>query len=231
MSGKGIWVALVLLLALLSVGAVFYALMDSKSDGGSSPENSEALEEQVERLRAQMESMRTQMDRKEAEQATRFATMQAQMQQAEAEAQRMAEEINSDQEARLEALNLEVFREATARAQAEEEMNQLEARLGAARDELAEARQRQETLREKLENEDGGGTAAVAVEVEESLMALQRREDEIERLRLQNEALAAERQRALQRQIELEQMILAEGGAVTLVKPLVYSPNHKPRTR
>lgn len=231
MSGKGIWVALVLLLALLSVGAVFYALMDSKSDGGSSPENSEALEEQVERLRAQMESMRTQMDRKEAEQATRFATMQAQMQQAEAEAQRMAEEINSDQEARLEALNLEVFREATARAQAEEEMNQLEARLGAARDELAEARQRQETLREKLENEDGGGTAAVAVEVEESLMALQRREDEIERLRLQNEALAAKRQRALQRQIELEQMILAEGGAVTLVKPLVYSPNHKPRTR
>jgi prefoldin subunit 5 len=74
-------------------------------------------------------------------------------------------------------------------------------------------------------------TPRMEAEVEEALVALQKREAEIERLRQQNQRLQTERERALQRQIELEQTIIEEGGMVTLVKPLVFSPNYKPGTR
>lgn len=138
----------------------------------------------------------------------------------------MAEQERAEREALWHRLNQMLEQEAAARERAEEaarvlqtRMAQIEAELEAARKQQRELADRQKALQEKADAEP---TPDVVRQISE-------RARDLEHLALQRERLLQEREERFQRQLELEQEIVRQGGSIMLSgHRRVWSPNYRP---
>lgn len=182
--------------------------------------------EQAERLRV-LESSAAELEAQT--QAAETARRQAATRAAQAEeARRMAEEqaalAEEERQQRIAELNEQLRLAAQSRQEAQEQAERLNQRineLAAAREEAAQRLAALEASRQA----DGGESSAPQESDLSQLLAQQ--EGELARLRQENEELNQRTQVLLDRQIEAEEAIVAQGGDIRLPLNEIMSPSSR----
>ncbi len=215
----------VIILSLALVAALIGVIVMINVNQSTTEEVSTLVAEQNElqatQVAAQLQLEAQEKARREAEARTKAAEEATRMAVAK------AAQDEAERQERLKALNEQLQKEALAREAAEKEAADITAKMQKLQDQLEATRKQQADIAAR----QAAVGATISDEQKAILKDIERRKQELAQLTAQTELLQQQRSSIIERQVELEETIMKEGGTITIPGYRVWSPNYRPSSQ